>query len=72
MADVSKEWQELLDFMALPKSEQFKIGRSMRTQATKGDVAEIPKCIRCKRISVLSPCRKCASDKELAALPPLP
>lgn len=32
----------------------------------------VPVCARCKRLSVLSPCRKCATPAELASLPLAP
>ena len=46
-------------------------GTSQRT-AMKHQQRTIPTCAKCKRISVLSPCRNCCSEEELAGLPPSP
>jgi hypothetical protein len=34
--------------------------------------ARLPKCSRCQRVSVLDPCRTCATPDELAKYPELP
>lgn len=63
---------ELLAFLAAPAHEQLRIGRSMRQNATKGEFYEIPTCVRCKSVSVLTVCRRCSSPKELEAVPKPP
>lgn len=42
-----------------------------RTKA-KGEIGTTPKCSVCGTLSVLDPCRSCASTEELALYPPEP
>ena len=67
--ELSDAWQDLLAFLAKPQETQFRIGRAMRQQATKGQVYDIPVCGKCGATSVLNPCRGCASNAQLAAYP---
>ncbi len=54
--------------VSFPSQDEWVGGRGINREE---DVS-LPICRRCKRISVLDPCRRCATAKEAAAYPDLP
>lgn len=47
-------------------------GRDALRQKQKGEGTRAPTCSKCGGISVLDPCRTCATPSQLAAYPPVP
>lgn len=72
------EWEdeearvEMLRFLRLTPSKRMAEGHAARVRSTKGYTHELPRCRRCGRPRVFSPCRDCATEREAKHFPELP